>query len=157
MYHYDWTHNPYLKRRNEKHEGILDLSTYDENNQPPLKQESSFHGDYVIDEDGDKILLNGQANLIDDIDDENLPLVIPEDTVKKGNDLVFQTANEDRIKGIDHHLSSHFPEDPEPWFEEQLDDNGATITQSITHFPASNTTLTKRSMTSEERRSGYYL
>ena len=130
-----------------KKEEIIDLTDSSHNNTMPFIKELS----------------NEEANLIDDndnnndTDDENLPSVIPEDTVKKRYELVFQTANEDRIKGIDHHLSSHFPEDPEPWFEEQLDDNGATITQSITHFPASNTTLTKRSMTSEERRSGYYL
>ena len=43
------------------------------------------------------------------------------------------------------------PEDPEPRSEEGLEAEGASIIQSSTYFPASKTTLTKRSQTVEER------
>jgi hypothetical protein len=42
------------------------------------------------------------------------------------------------------------PQDPEPEFEERLEMEGATIIDSTTFFPASNTRLTKRSQTPAE-------
>jgi hypothetical protein len=44
------------------------------------------------------------------------------------------------------------PEDSEPDYEERLEAEGATVIESITDFPASNTTLTKRSQTPAEIR-----
>ena len=42
-------------------------------------------------------------------------------------------------------------QDPEDSFEEQLETEGASIIESTTYFPASGTTVTKRSQTVEER------
>jgi hypothetical protein len=51
--------------------------------------------------------------------------------------------------------------DPDSQFEEQLEAGGATIISSETYFPASRTTITKRSMKPEEHRAeqdrAYYL
>jgi hypothetical protein len=43
------------------------------------------------------------------------------------------------------------PEDPEPMEDERLEAEGAQIINSSTYFPASKTTLTKRSQTVAER------
>jgi hypothetical protein len=43
------------------------------------------------------------------------------------------------------------PADPEPQEDERLEAEGAQIINSSTYFPASKTTLTKRSQTPEER------
>lgn len=43
------------------------------------------------------------------------------------------------------------PEDPDGNYEDQLEASGATIIDSVTQFPASNTRLYKRSQTVEER------
>jgi hypothetical protein len=43
------------------------------------------------------------------------------------------------------------PQDPEDGYEERLEAEGATIIDSTTFFPASNTRITKRSQTPEER------
>jgi hypothetical protein len=53
---------------------------------------------------------------------------------------------------LESKLMRRMPEDPEPDYEERLEAEGATVIESITHFPASNTTLTKRSQTPAEIR-----
>jgi hypothetical protein len=52
---------------------------------------------------------------------------------------------------LESKLLRKMPEDPEPDFERQLEAEGAQVIESITHFPASNTTLIKRSQTPAER------
>jgi hypothetical protein len=65
--------------------------------------------------------------------------------------VFFVIANaENKRKGINY--DSHFPDDPEPNYEQSLEDNGATVKESVTHFPKSNTKLIKRSMTWDECR-----
>ena len=44
----------------------------------------------------------------------------------------------------------YIPEDPEPQYEEGLEATRATIIKSETYYPASKTTITKRSMTPQE-------
>ena len=51
---------------------------------------------------------------------------------------------------LESKIQRHMPEDPEPEFEEKLEMEGATILDSTTFFPASNTRITKRSQTPEE-------
>jgi hypothetical protein len=51
---------------------------------------------------------------------------------------------------LESKIQRQMPEDPEPEFEERLEMEGATILDSTTYFPASNTRLTKRSLTPTE-------
>jgi hypothetical protein len=65
--------------------------------------------------------------------------------------------DEDREKG----QGTSMPElvDPDGQYEEELEAEGATVLNSTTYFPASKTTISKRSMTPEERaqeRQGQY-
>jgi hypothetical protein len=64
------------------------------------------------------------------------------------NDSPIQFADEDRGRGYQEPVT---PPDPEGDYEERLEAEGATIIDSTTFFPASNTRITKRSQTPEER------
>jgi hypothetical protein len=72
------------------------------------------------------------------------------------NDSPIDIIPED--KGyIESKMQRQMPQDPEPEFEESLEAEGATVLESITYFPASNTRLTKKSQTPAEiaRERGY--
>lgn len=63
------------------------------------------------------------------------------------SDNVINFVNEDR--DIGHSVSPDL-QDPDGSYEEQLEAEGATIHESTTYYPASGTTITKRSMTPVE-------
>ncbi len=68
--------------------------------------------------------------------------------------FVFATA-ENRNKELQH---DNGPElvDPDGNYDEQLEATGATIIKSEVYFPASRTTITKRSLTRDESASERY-
>lgn len=67
--------------------------------------------------------------------------------------------NENYEKDLEHSDTPNL-QDPDGQYEEELEAKGATILDSTTYYPASRTTITKRSMTPEEslaNREQYYL
>ena len=70
-------------------------------------------------------------------------------------------VKEDRDIGTTNKQSPNLQDPDGPFFEEQLEAQGATILDSTTYYPASKISITKRSMTPEEsaaeRAGQYYL
>lgn len=75
-------------------------------------------------------------------------IIDPDKNSTFNNDSPVQFAEEDRGLGYHEPVT---PADPEGDYEERLEAEGATIIDSTTFFPASNTRITKRSQTPEER------
>jgi hypothetical protein len=75
-------------------------------------------------------------------------IIDPDKNSTFNNDSPIQFAEEDRGTAYPQRAD---PPDPEGDYEERLEAEGATILESTTFFPASNTRITKRSQTPEER------
>lgn len=64
--------------------------------------------------------------------------------------ITFATA-ENHDKELPNN-NGPFPKDPNGYYDEHLETTGATIIKSKVYFPASKTTITKRSMTPQPHR-----
>lgn len=121
-----------MRLNSNKKERIIDLTDYGRHNTMPVVRET---------DDEIPVLRSINDSSTDDIDPINF-------------------IAEDSSQGYPQSQPINLV-DPDGQYEEQLEAEGATIIDSTTYFPASKTTISKRSMTPEEtaaeRQGQYYL
>jgi hypothetical protein len=110
-------------------------------------------------------LRNKKERVIDltDIGRRNHMPVLREGESTEEDPIMIRSLNDqpseaiDAVNFIDDNINightktqGYTPPDPEPYEDERLENEGATIHYSTTYYPASNQTITKRSMTPEK-------